>query len=132
MLPHDQRVDVNMNHNQLLNRVIEKLSTPPLNPEEGQEYYDTTLKMVGIFNGVGWFYAASGGGTSVYTEVFGDGISLNYLIAHNLNSTSLIAEVTKITTKRPVGVDIQYTDPDHITISFAKPPSPSELKVVVK
>lgn len=42
-----------------------KLAAAPSSPVLGQQYFDTTLNKVGVFNGASWDYAGSGGVTSV-------------------------------------------------------------------
>ena len=59
-----QRTNIDLRHNQILQRVIEKLASPPSSPVEGQEYYDTVLKIPRIWNGTLWLSFTSGGGTS--------------------------------------------------------------------
>jgi hypothetical protein len=38
---------------------LPKLAAAPSSPNEGDEYYDTTLHQVGYWNGVSWVYGSS-------------------------------------------------------------------------
>lgn len=38
---------------------LPKLPSAPLSPVEAQEYYDTTLKKIGFYDGTGWVYGSS-------------------------------------------------------------------------
>ena len=48
--------NINLNGNQIVNRVIEKLAAAPSSPVIGREYYDTVLLANGIWNGTTWDY----------------------------------------------------------------------------
>lgn len=48
------RVDLDLNREELLNSVIQRLSTAPLNPKEGQVYYDTSTSNFKGFTGQKW------------------------------------------------------------------------------
>jgi hypothetical protein len=45
------------NQNQLVNAVIQKLATPPVNPVSGQLYFDTAKKRLFAYNGTEWIGA---------------------------------------------------------------------------
>ena len=45
---------IDMNRNQIQNRIIQTLATPPAAPGEGLEYYDTVLHTQMVYNGAAW------------------------------------------------------------------------------
>lgn len=51
--------------NELQNARIQNLTSPPADPVEGQEYYDTTLKAHRVFNGESWTTPGEGSVKSV-------------------------------------------------------------------
>ena len=55
----------NFNKTELRSAVLERLSSAPGSPVQGQQYFDTTLNKQGVYNGASWDYAGSGGVTSV-------------------------------------------------------------------
>lgn len=59
--------NLDMNQNETQRNVIHKSSTAPLNPIEGQEYYNTEDKEMYYYNGTEWVSAASMGGMSTKT-----------------------------------------------------------------
>jgi len=129
----EQRVDVDFKRNSIHNHVIHKLPSAPLDPEEGLEYYDTTLKLAGYYNGTGWIYTGAGGEAPFFAATFGDGSALTYIINHGLNSANVIADVTIASTKKRIGCDVAYTDANNVTIGFSNvAPALNELKIVVK
>ena len=46
--------NINLQGNQLINAVLHKMATAPLNPAEGQAWYDETNKALKIYNGTIW------------------------------------------------------------------------------
>lgn len=52
---------LNLNKNELLNAAIQSLSTPPLNPADGQIYFDTDTKQLTLWDGTNWVSLAEGG-----------------------------------------------------------------------
>lgn len=69
MAKKDFYVDINLNGNEIQQSTFEKLASAPLNPFEGQNYYDTTLKINRQWNGSQWI---SGGGGSGGTQIQSD------------------------------------------------------------
>lgn len=65
MAKRDFYIDIDMNGNQILESTFEHLSAAPSNPFEGQNYYDTTLKINRHWNGTQWVSGGGGGGTSM-------------------------------------------------------------------
>lgn len=59
---------IDLSKNELQNAVIQKLSSAPSSPVEGQIYYDTTLHQFGVRNNSTWVYLGSAGAV---TSVFG-------------------------------------------------------------
>ena len=57
----------NFSQTELRNSVIQNLTTAPTSPApiKGQQYFDSTLNKLGVYNGTAWDYAGSGGVTSV-------------------------------------------------------------------
>lgn len=60
---------LDLDQNELRNSVLERRSSPPTVPAPiaGQQYFDTSLNKVGVFNGSTWDYAGVGGVTAVNT-----------------------------------------------------------------
>ncbi|ROL55659.1 hypothetical protein D9V84_11180, partial [Bacteroidetes/Chlorobi group bacterium Naka2016] len=46
--------NIDLNRNQILNIVIQKLSTPPPSPISGQMFFDTTINKLKYYNGSEW------------------------------------------------------------------------------
>lgn len=59
---------IDLSKNELQNAVIQRLSSAPSSPTEGQIYYDTTLHQFGVRNNSAWVYLGSAGAV---TSVFG-------------------------------------------------------------
>ena len=69
MAKRDFYIDIDMNGNQILESTFEHLSAAPSNPFEGQNYYDTTLKINRHWNGTQWISGGGGGGSMTSTEI---------------------------------------------------------------
>ena len=66
-------IDLDLNQNELQNAVAQNLATAPVNPVEGQEYYNTADKKKYIFDGEKWVDETNQG--KVYT--FSDGVQVD-------------------------------------------------------
>lgn len=80
-------------------------NTAPLNPVEGQQYYDSTKKQIGIYNGTSWDYMSTGGVSSVNGET--GAITLDYSDVGALADTTTISDLT--TTAQQNAIDSGIT-----------------------
>lgn len=71
---------------------------------------------------------------TTFAANFGDGSSVTYTIAHNLNTLDIMVEVYRNATPYDTVIcDINRADANHVTISnFATPPSLNNLRVLVR
>lgn len=53
-------IPIDLNKLELENAAIQNLSSAPLVPVEGLIYYDTTLKLIGYYDGASWVYSRPG------------------------------------------------------------------------
>ncbi len=74
---------------------------------------------------------STGGNTSKYTEIIGNGIDNIYVIDHNLGTIEVITQVRLISTGEVVLVDITNTTNNTVEINFALPPALNSYRVVV-
>jgi hypothetical protein len=66
-------VPIDLTKQELQNARIHNLATAPASPVAGQEYYDTAVNHLFVWNGSGWEQASGGGGSGTVTSV---GLSL--------------------------------------------------------
>lgn len=80
----------------------EILASAPSNATEGQQYYDSTRKQVGTFNGTSWDYSATGGVSSVNGQTGAVTISISDLTTtaqqNALNSGATSTNISQIAT----------------------------------
>ena len=62
---------------------------------------------------------------------FGDGSSTTFAITHTLNSTNVLVQVRKVSSKKEVIVDWAPTAADTVTINVNIPPANAELEVLI-
>lgn len=79
-----QLTTLDMAQNELQHAKIQNLASTPPSPVPGQIYFDTTLNEFGVYNGSGWVYLGSGGGTVTTVSV----VSANGLAGSVANPTT--------------------------------------------
>jgi hypothetical protein len=62
-------VPIDLTKQELQNARMHNLATAPASPVVGQEYYDTALNHLYVWNGTGWEQASGGGGSGTVTSV---------------------------------------------------------------
>jgi hypothetical protein len=60
---------LDLNRNELRNFAVQVLGTPPGSPVTGQEYFDSALGHLRVWNGTAWEPASGGGGTGTVSSV---------------------------------------------------------------
>ena len=63
--------------------------------------------------------------------IVGDGSSTQFSIQHGLGTRDVIVQAYEASTYEDVGIAVRRTSLDEIVVSFASPPSPSGIVVVV-
>jgi hypothetical protein len=61
--------NLNLNKNEIQNAKLQNLAAAPASPAVGQEYFDTVLGHLYVWNGSGWEQASGGGGTGTVSSV---------------------------------------------------------------
>ena len=79
----------------IINGGWEVRNAAPSSPVEGQQYYDSTKKQVGIYNGTSWDYMSVGGVSSVNGET--GAVTLDYSDVGALADTTTISDLTTTT-----------------------------------
>lgn len=72
--------------------------------------------------------AAVGG----YTTTIGDGITLTYIITHNLNTQLVIAALYEVATNELVYADITAPTLNTVQVAFTQAPTTNQFRVVIK
>lgn len=60
--------DLNFNQNEIQNAVEQNLATAPMNPKEGQKYWNTAQKKLFIYDGTQWVDATNQGKTYMFVD----------------------------------------------------------------
>lgn len=66
-----------------------------------------------------------------FASTIGDGSSTAYAITHNLNSTDVEVEVSRISTGETIIVDVARTNANTVTVTFAVAPSSNSYRVAI-
>ena len=66
-----------------------------------------------------------------YVEAIGDGTAKSINVAHNMNTTDVIVQVSNATTFEVVYANVVIKDANNIEINFAQAPASKELRVIV-
>lgn len=98
--------NIDLNKNELQNAVVHSLNNAPLNPVEGQEYFNTTDKKKYIYNGTSWVEETSQG--KIYT--FSNGLTeVNGSVTANLSNDNPNIDGTA-----SAGVSTNISRADHV------------------
>lgn len=98
-------VDIDLNNNQILEMVLEKLASDPASPVAGRMYYNTTSNVVRYFDGTEWIsitlvpsISNVGSGSGVYKGVNGNTLEFYSLKStNNLISIAIVSNELQLT-----------------------------------
>ena len=93
-IKHYSGIDLNKT-GRIHNGGWETLASAPSNATEGQQYYDSTRKQNGTFNGTSWDYQSTGGVSSVNNKT--GAVTLDYSDVGALSNTTTINDLTSAT-----------------------------------
>jgi len=88
--------NLNLNQNELQNAIIQKLSTAPSTPVEGQVYYNTANHAFYVYNGTDWITYADASGAMVVHD--NDYHSVDFEDSANKENTTIDTSTTKYPT----------------------------------
>lgn len=114
MAKKDFGVDVDLNGNQLLRARYENSATAPVNPQEGQVYFNTSNNFFFGWNGTDWIKLSFGDAESYRHQQSVP--SDTWTITHNLGFFPNVSVVDS--SGRKVEGDVEYVDINTIEISF--------------
>ena len=83
--------NIKLNLSQLIEALLEKLSSEPT-ATEGRIYYNTTTKLIGYHNGTAWVYLDSTGVASTLADHIASGVSNGNLV-HGSNTTPTAGKI---------------------------------------
>lgn len=87
------------------------------------------LTVVGNISATGQVYGANT--INKFVSAFGDGVNVNYTIAHNMGKEDVIVSVIDTSTKEVVYPSVVYTTSNQVTVSFSDAPGVSAYKVII-
>jgi len=128
-----QKSAVDFNQIPFVEAVMEVLPSPPttgsggsLTP--GRFYFDSTAQTPLIYTTGGWTTL----GATKFVIRIGDNIATSFQVNHNLNTRDLSATVRLSDYPYSmVDIDIDFTDPNYISIFSEKPLTTNQLTVVL-
>lgn len=115
MAKKDFGVDLDLHGNQLLKARYENSATAPLNPQEGQVYFNTVDKKFYGWNGTAWIVVSNVGASDSFRFTQSVPSSL-WLITHNLGFFPNVSVVDS--SGSSVEGDTKYIDANTVQISF--------------
>ena len=121
---------IDLHQNEIENVRLDNLAVAPLAPVVGQIYFDTLLGFARIWDGSAWQIASASSALKFATNV-GDGLSLIFILNHNLNTKDFLVSIFDNTTFNEVLAVVNHTTVNTATITFSAIPLLNQYRVTI-